>query len=193
MPAVNSAVIVTPRSSQRTPSLPVQAQVAALPLQGNFPPSNYGSICVPFAHYVSSSLHNIPSSISGLVILAEPSIENLVVSSIEPHPVSRARPMPAVAHQLQVNIHEYCAPPPLPVIPHPQAPLMMFGALAEHQEPLVLPIVPVPGPVPNFARPQNVNNHQNPAVVNASVHQPGNALAFHALAEDAPPRELFDS
>ena len=159
-----------------------------------FPPTQlWIHLCTfcPLRQFIATKY--IPSRIAGFVTLVEPSIENLVVPSVEPRPVSRARPMPAVAHQLQVNIHEYCAPPPLPVIPHPQTPLMMFGALAEHQKPLVLPIVPAPGPVPNFTRPQNVNNHQNPAIVNASVHQLGNALAFHALAEDLPPRELFDS
>ena len=118
-------------------------------------------------------------------MLVEPTLENLVVLCLEPHPMNRARPVPVVVYQPRVNVHEYCAPPPLPVIPHPQPPLMMFGALAEHQAPLVLPVA-------NIVEPQNVNNHQNPAVVNASVNQPGNSLAFHALTEDAPPRELCD-
>ena len=64
----------------------------------------------------------------------------------------------------------------------------MFGALVENEASLVVE----PGSVSNGPPPQPVNHHHNPAILNSSQHQPGNAVAFHAIVEDLPPTELID-
>ena len=64
----------------------------------------------------------------------------------------------------------------------------MFGFLMENETPLVGD----PGSIANDPLPQPMNHHHNPAILNSSVHQPGNAVGFHAIVEDMPPKELFD-